>query len=201
VSADGPRSGLGQLPLQVSVVDEATAADLFSPSSISPASLGIVTSRCGRPRTAQEEWLELFGHHEPQPEREPFSDQLGGDQTQVAAAIDPLGSPIPPCRAGQPEEVREEIFEMVSAWFRERQSAPVSNPPSTIEPEWRSPFDEGWQAVQALRTPRASSARCGRPCSANAGARLPGPHPRCCAWPVDQIPARIARRAARPHRS
>ena len=152
VSADGPRSGLGQLPLQVSVVDEATAADLFSPSSISPASLGIVTSRCGRPRTAQEEWLELFGHHEPQPEREPFSDQLGGDQTQVAAAIDPLGSPIPPCRAGQPEEVREEIFEMVSAWFRERQSAPVSNPPSTIEPEWRSPFDEGWQAVQALRT-------------------------------------------------
>lgn len=145
----------GQLPLQVSVVDEATAADLFSPSSISPASLGVVTSQCSRPRTAQEEWLDLFGHHEPQPEREPLSDQLGGDQAQVAAATDPLGSPIPPGRAaaaGQPEEVREEIFEMVSAWFRERQSAPVSNPPSTIAPEWRSPFDEPWQAAQALRT-------------------------------------------------
>jgi signal transduction histidine kinase len=145
----------GQLPLQVSVVDEATAADLFSPSSISPASLGVVTSQGSRPRTAQEEWLDLFGHHEPQPEREPLSDQLGGDQAQVAAATDPLGSPIPPGRAasaGQPEEVREEIFEMVSAWFRERQSAPVSNPPSTITPEWQSPFDEPWQAAQALRT-------------------------------------------------
>ena len=145
----------GQLPLQVSVVDEATAADLFSPSSISPASLGIVTSQCSRPRTAQEEWLELFGHLEPQREREPLSDQLGGDQAQGAAATDPLGSRMPAgsaVAAGPPEEVREEIFEMVSAWFRERQSAPVSTPPSAIAPEWQSPFDEPWQAAQALRT-------------------------------------------------
>jgi len=130
----------GQLPLQVSVIDEATAADLFSPASISPASLGVVSSQRSRPRTAQEEWRELFGHPQPQPAPEPFSDQLGGDEAQVAAA------------SGQPGEVREEIFEMVSAWFRERQSVPVSNPPSTVVPEWRSPFDEAWQAAQALRT-------------------------------------------------
>jgi signal transduction histidine kinase len=130
----------GQLPLQVSVIDEATAADLFSPASISPASLGVVISQRSRPRTAQEEWRELFGQPQPQPAPEPFSDQLGGDEAQVAAA------------SGQPGEVREEIFEMVSAWFRERQSVPVSNPPSTVVPEWRSPFDEAWQAAQALRT-------------------------------------------------
>lgn len=139
-SATGWSGTEGQLPLQVSVVDEATAEDLFSPATISPASLGVVISQRSRPRTAQEEWLELFGHHEPQPAGEPLSDQLSDDQAQVAAA------------SGQPEEVHEEIFEMVSAWFRERQSAPVSNPPSTIVPEWRSPFDEAWQTAQALRT-------------------------------------------------
>jgi signal transduction histidine kinase len=139
-SATGWSGTEGQLPLQVSVVDEAIAADLFSPASISPAALGVVISQRSRPRTAQEEWLELFGHHEPEPAGEPLSDQLGGDQAQVAAA------------SGQPEEVHEEIFEMVSAWFRERQSVPVSNPPSTSVPEWRSPFDEAWQTAQALRT-------------------------------------------------
>jgi hypothetical protein len=51
------------------------------------------------------------------------------------------------------EEVREEIFEMVSAWFRERQSAPVNDAPPTAATEWWSPFDEGWQAAQALRAP------------------------------------------------
>jgi signal transduction histidine kinase len=137
------------LPLQVSVVDETRAADLFSPSSISPAALGVVTSQRGHPRTAQEEWLELFGHHEPQPEPqhepqpepqpEPLSEWPGSGQAHVAAP-------------GQPEEVREEIFEMVSAWFRERQSAPVSNPSSATASEWRSPLDEEWQAAQALRT-------------------------------------------------
>jgi signal transduction histidine kinase len=165
VSANGPgwNGAQGQPPLQVSVVDEATAADLFSPSSISPSSLGFVTSPRSRPRTAQEEWLELFGHYEPQPERESRSDQLGGgNQAQDAAATDPLGSPILPGSSipmgrdpavGQPGEVREEIFEMVSAWFRERQSAPVGTPPSAPAPDWRSPFDQGWQAAQALRTP------------------------------------------------
>ncbi|MGH3864830.1 MAG: sensor histidine kinase [Pseudonocardiaceae bacterium] len=156
----------GQLPLQVSVVDEAIAADLFSPSSISPSSLGVVTSQPSHPRTAEQEWLELFG----QPE--PLSDQLGGDQEQVAGATDAVGSPIPPGRvaaAGQPEEVREEIFEMVSAWFRERQSAsvstapastapasttPASTTPASTAPEWQSPFDAAWQAAQALRTRR-----------------------------------------------
>lgn len=116
----------GQLPLQVSVVDEAIAAELFSPSSISPASinpasLGVVASQPSHPLTAQQEWVELFG------------------QEQVAAPE-------------QPEEVREEIFEMVSAWFRERQSAPVNTAPSSTASEWQSPFDAAWQAAQALRT-------------------------------------------------
>jgi signal transduction histidine kinase len=131
----------GELPLQVSVIDEASEGELFSPVSISPASRGVVTSQRSRPRTAQQEWLELFGHgHQT-------------DEVQVAAATEQLGIPTPPDRVAteQPDEVHEEIFEMVSAWFRERQSAPVSAPPSTMATEWWSPFDEGWQSAQALR--------------------------------------------------
>ncbi len=143
----------GQLPLQVSVIDEATAADLFS-----PASIGIVSSQPSRPRTAEEDWQELFGYQTPQPE---------------SAPLDPVANSVPPAD-GKPPEVREEIFEMVSAWFREWQAAPVGNdqldattempvvpgpawtaagPPPGNAHEWRSPLDEGWQAAQALRTP------------------------------------------------
>ncbi|MDT7711925.1 MAG: hypothetical protein QOG46_614, partial [Pseudonocardiales bacterium] len=124
-----------QPPLHVSVIDEATATDLFSPASVSPASLGVVTPSNGRPRTAQEEWLELFAPAQPEPVSDP--------PERGVAATDSLGIPS----AEELPEVREEIFEMVSAWFRERQSA------STSQPEWRSPFDEGWQAAQALRSP------------------------------------------------
>ncbi|MDQ4104438.1 MAG: nitrate- and nitrite sensing domain-containing protein [Actinomycetota bacterium] len=137
VSAVNGWSGTdAQLPLQVSVVDEAATADLFSPSSI-----GVVTSPGSRPRTAHEEWLELFGQHKPQAQNEPLFDPLG---TMAGA---PVGG-----RHGQ-QEVREEIFEMVSAWFRERQAASESSPPATTEPDWQSPFDEGWQAAQALHGP------------------------------------------------
>jgi hypothetical protein len=108
---------------------------LFSPASVSPASFGVVTSPSGRPRTAQEEWLELFAAPQPEPVADP--PQRG------AVATDSLGIPT----AEESPEVREEIFDMVSAWFRERQSA------STSQPEWRSPFDESWQAAQALRSP------------------------------------------------
>jgi signal transduction histidine kinase len=150
------------LPLQVSVVDEATAADLFSPTSI-----GIATSPPSGLRTAEQEWRELFGDDQPQPQREPFAGQLDVHQ-QGAPALDPLASPLPLSGAaatGQPLEVREEIFEMVSAWFRERQSASASNgdttqmaaPPNGVSRtnahEWRSPLDEEWQAAQALATP------------------------------------------------
>ncbi|MGQ0717632.1 MAG: sensor histidine kinase [Pseudonocardiales bacterium] len=164
----------GQLPLQVSVVDEAAAGDLFS-----PASIGIVPSQ--RPRTAEQEWLELFGEDRSQPEREPVADELGGgsvaSSSRSAKATDPLRSPLPlgdTAAAGQPQEVREQIFEMVSAWFRERQSASASshqlgdttempalpngvpasaNTGRTNAHEWRSPLDGEWQAAQALRTP------------------------------------------------
>ncbi len=149
----------GQLPLQVSVIDEATEGELFSPASINPTSHGVVTSQRSQPRTAQQEWLELFGSSDQAGDR-------GGDQEQVAAATDALSSAAPPANSlppssamptgrgtvGQPEEVREEIFEMVSAWFRE-QTAPVNDAPSTAAAEWWSPFDEGWQAAQALRAP------------------------------------------------
>ncbi|MGH3787390.1 MAG: sensor histidine kinase, partial [Pseudonocardiaceae bacterium] len=138
VSAAHAWSGTdAQLPLQVSVVDEAATADLFSPSSI-----GVVTSPDSRPRTAQEEWLELFGQHEPHTENEPVFDPLS---TSVPMA----GIPV----AGQHQEIREEIFEMVSAWFRQRQAASENSPSDTPEPDWQSPFDEGWQAAQALRNP------------------------------------------------
>jgi signal transduction histidine kinase len=138
----------GQLPLQVSMIDDATEGELFSPASINPASLGVVASQRSQPRTAQQEWLELFG-----------SSDRAGDQAQVAASADApngAGSLLPPAgsAAVEPaEEVREEIFEMVSAWFREQQSAPVNDAPVTAATEWWSPFDEGWQAAQALRAP------------------------------------------------
>ena len=148
----------GQPPLQVSVIDEATEGELFSPASINPASLGVVTSQRSQPLTAQQEWLELFGD----------GDRSGGraDQAAVAAITDAPDGAAQLARsqpgtstratgggaAGQPGEVREEIFEMVSAWFREQQSAPVKDAP-TAATEWWSPFDEGWQAAQALRAP------------------------------------------------
>ncbi|MGH3807037.1 MAG: sensor histidine kinase, partial [Pseudonocardiaceae bacterium] len=129
-------------PLQVSVIDEATPEDLFSPTSITPTSRGVVTSMRKPSRTAQDEWRELFGHHEPGPaERAAGSDQLDGGQPPTSAAVEGVAA------AEQPPQVCEEIYEMVSAWFREQQSAP----PSTSTPEWRSPFDAGWQAAQALR--------------------------------------------------
>ncbi|MGH3902133.1 MAG: sensor histidine kinase [Pseudonocardiaceae bacterium] len=169
----------GQLPLQVSVIDEATAADLFS-----PASIGIVTSQCSSPRTAEQEWLELFGDDRSPPDRESLTDEWStgsvvsgspASDSLITAATDPLVSPLLPdsaAVAGQQHEVREEIFEMVSAWFREQQSTTASSlaprdttdttempalsnglPSRTNAHEWRSPLDEEWQAAQALRTP------------------------------------------------
>ena len=41
---------------------------------------------------------------------------------------------------------------MVSAWFRERQVTGAESV-SAMPPDWQSPFDEGWQAAQALRSP------------------------------------------------
>lgn len=116
-------ASVGQVPVQVSVIDRMAAPDLFSPASpdVGPAP---------RPRTAQEEWFELFGQLEPHHDQVPAA----GSQRRDSAS-------------GQPQ-VREEIYEAVSAWFRERQSALVST-----APEWHSPFDEGWQAAQALSAP------------------------------------------------
>jgi len=127
-------------PLQVSVVDETAVADLFSPASVSPVSRAAAVSPPSRPRTAHEEWLELFGSPESQPQHEPL--------TAPGAVAGPVTQEAIPAPAGPPE-VREEIFEMVSAWFRERQS----ESPTTALPDWESPFDEGWQVAQALRNP------------------------------------------------
>ncbi|MGH3673454.1 MAG: HAMP domain-containing sensor histidine kinase, partial [Pseudonocardiaceae bacterium] len=157
-----------RLPLQVSVIDESTPADLFSPTS-----LGVGSPE--RPRTAREEWLELFGSYESQPGGPPSGGGWESTESTVAAdavtATDPLGTPVPgnlmPLEdpaplggavpaTGQPPEVREEIFEMVSAWFRERQSTEAGHSRG-MEPasasDWWSPFDEGWRAAQALDTP------------------------------------------------
>lgn len=136
VTAEG--DGLQEyLPLHVSMLDETAAEDLFNPASISPAARAAVTSP-SRPRTAEEEWLELFGSPGSQPE--PVSDSPAA-QAPVEAI---------PVAAGSPE-VREEIFEMVSAWFREQ--ATDAGSAATIAADWQSPFDEGWQAAQALRSP------------------------------------------------
>ncbi|HET9254443.1 MAG TPA: nitrate- and nitrite sensing domain-containing protein [Pseudonocardiaceae bacterium] len=129
-----PRARGEQAPLRVSVVEAGAgpgdAADLFSPGW-----LGDGPFSSSRPRTAQEEWLELFGSEAPP---------------------DPLAQPEP--LAGNPHasgsaEVREQIFEMVSAWFREQTSAAASDSPQLAQTAWGSPFDEGWRAAQALRDP------------------------------------------------
>lgn len=195
----------GQPPLQVSVIDEAPESELFSPASINPSALGVVTSQCSQPLTARQEWLELFG-----------KDDQAGDRTQVAAATDALGSAaspagsFPPSSAiptgsgevGQPEEVREEIFEMVSAWFREQQSAPVNEAPSTAATEWWSPFDEGWRAAQALRVPADHDVTpAGLPkrqprahlVSGADGGVLPTPVPAALARTPDAVRGRLSR--------
>jgi signal transduction histidine kinase len=130
-------------PLQISVIDDTAVADLFSPASVSLASQAAVASPPGRPHTAHEEWLELFGSPEYQPQYQPIANQAAAGS--VTSPATPEAIPAP---AGSPE-VREEIFEMVSAWFRERQS----ESPTTVMPDWESPFDEGWQVAQALRSP------------------------------------------------
>ncbi|HEX6402802.1 MAG TPA: nitrate- and nitrite sensing domain-containing protein [Pseudonocardiaceae bacterium] len=140
-------------PMHVSVVDETIAADLFSPASISPAARAAVTSPYSRPRTAQEEWLELFGSSDPQSRQEPVSEH---STEGMRSAPDSPASPAAldgaiPVAAGSPE-VHEEIYEMVSAWFRERQVTGAESV-SAMPPDWQSPFDEGWQAAQALRSP------------------------------------------------
>lgn len=135
----------GQLPLQVSVIDQADETDLFSPASINPGWLGAETSPPGRPRTAQEEWLELFGS-----QNHGVGQNHGVDEPHPDVHAEPLmGIPA----AGESHEVREEIFEMVSAWFREQQSTSANDTLPTIQPDWCSPFDEDWQAAQALRHP------------------------------------------------
>jgi hypothetical protein len=126
-------------PLQVSVSAENTGTDLFSPASISPASRAAVTSPSDHPRTAQEEWSELFGSS---PD---LTSEHGPAEDWAAASAELNGMPS----AARAPEVREEIFEMVSAWFRERRSGGVA----TVPPEWQSPLDEGWQAAQALHSP------------------------------------------------
>jgi signal transduction histidine kinase len=135
------RGAQEQPPLRVSVIED-TATDLFSPASIRPASHTAMASQCGRPRTAQEEWLELFGPSEA------VCDDAAHGAAQAMPVTDSLG--IPATTAAP--EVREEIFEMVSAWFRERQAASENDLRSTTVPDWRSPLDEGWQAAQALRS-------------------------------------------------
>jgi signal transduction histidine kinase len=150
-------------PLQVSVVDRASGTDLFSPASINPGWLAAGTTPSGRPRTVQEEWLELFGSETRSDfpaEYVPIAESTeGGTSGLDALTLDGLGNSAglaEPLR-GMPEtseahEVREEIFEMVSAWFREQQLASINDSPST-QSDWQSSFDEGWQAAQALRTP------------------------------------------------
>lgn len=137
LSANGRGHVPAQPPLQVSVIDAATAADLFNPASISAEWLGAGDSSRGSPRTAHEEWLELFGP----PASGPAVDVLGG------------ATPQPRTPAAEDSQVREEIYEMVSAWFREQQLASANETRSAVENDWRSPFDEGWQAAQALRQP------------------------------------------------
>ncbi|MGH3916985.1 MAG: nitrate- and nitrite sensing domain-containing protein [Pseudonocardiaceae bacterium] len=149
-----------EVPLQVCMVDGAEEEDPLSPSSIG----NLMTVRFRRPRTAEDEWFELFGHPEPEQDHNPEeADELLHEQ-----------DPVPPHdSAAAPEvspETHEEIFEEVSAWFQKQCSAPAGQaapddqedetPPRTGLPPpavpttvaWRSSGDEGWQAAEVLRS-------------------------------------------------
>jgi signal transduction histidine kinase len=146
----GPFGGYENPPLRVSMIED-TATDLFSPASPRPASRGAQTSQ--RSRSAQEDWLELFGSPEAQlaefrAEPDPVADRVGQSVADSPPVTDTLGLPVV-----ESSEVREEIFEMVSAWFRERRAASESDSRTVPAPDWWSPFDEGWHAAQALSTP------------------------------------------------
>ncbi|MGQ0773580.1 MAG: sensor histidine kinase [Pseudonocardiales bacterium] len=159
-------SGTNAETLRADVVEGAADPDRFSPSSIG----GLMTVRRRRPRTAEEEWFELFGHEEPEhgPDRVPAS----GSGT--VAAVPESGTVV-----AVPQQAREEIFESVSAWFRQEQSvSPGQAAPEQMTPddqidetsetslsspglgslpvptalEWRSAGDEGWYAAKALGT-------------------------------------------------
>jgi len=167
-------SGTNTETLRVCVVEDAANPDQLSPSSIG----GLMTVRRRRPRTAEEEWFELFGHEEPEhgPDRVPPS----GSGTVAAV-------PESETVVAVPQQAREEIFESVSAWFREEhsvspgQAAPEQVAPEQAAPddqidetsetsetslsppglgrlpmptalEWRSAGDEGWYAAKALGT-------------------------------------------------
>lgn len=204
------------LPLQISVVDGDVVDEPVSPTAIG----NLTNPRLRRPpRTAEEEWLELFGRDGPEhtgpiplPEADPsavtgtgesvpLSDQqddartapdpgpagagtaqdaagpareVAGPAQEVAGPAQELGGPV---RDTAAQEVHEEIFEEVSAWFRERGSGSagpsvasppvvdgdVATPPSGFRspltpapvqaPDWQSIADEGWRAADALRTP------------------------------------------------
>ncbi|MFN2494544.1 MAG: nitrate- and nitrite sensing domain-containing protein [Pseudonocardiaceae bacterium] len=147
------------LPLQVSVVEGTAEPDLFSPSSI--GSLGFPRRRS--PRTAEQEWLELFGRDEP--DQAPLGPVEPAPSAPVAAQCPPpMPSGLPEPALEQPPQVREEIFEEVSVWFQERRSVPVGGSarngdadetatPPVPAPEWHSAADAGWHAANALRTP------------------------------------------------
>lgn len=174
-SADSQWSGKDvELPLQVSVV-EGQSPD---PSSVD----GLAAARLSRPRTTEQEWLELFGRDKPEPEPvRPPESPAPPDLVPVPVAAAPAAPAPDQPRPGSGAlpQVHEEIFEEVSAWFRKRRAAPVgasaqggrvddemittmpngstsqyapAQPPAAA-PEWRSAGDEGWQAANALRTP------------------------------------------------
>lgn len=152
----------GEVPLRVCVVEGEAEEDQLSPSSIG----GLMTVRRRRPRTAEEEWFELFGHDEP---------RQGPVRVPPTGSATVTGVPEPGAVAGVQREVHEEIFEAVSAWFLERRSAsperavperavpdgPVevttprtgpSRRPVPTALDWRSAGDEGWHAAKVLRT-------------------------------------------------
>ncbi|MGH8917901.1 MAG: HAMP domain-containing sensor histidine kinase, partial [Actinomycetes bacterium] len=94
-----------EVPMQVCLVDGADEEDPLSPSSIG----NLMTVRFRRPRTAEDEWFELFGHAEP---------EYGGDPVD-AEQPRPEQGPAPPSgsatAAEVPQQAHEEIFEEVSA--------------------------------------------------------------------------------------
>lgn len=123
-----------ELPLRVCVVEGATDPDQLSPSSIG----GLMTVRRRRPRTAEEEWFELFGHEEPAHE------QIRTPPSGSVADVPESGSV-----AGVPQQTGEEIFKSVSAWF---QAGRPAVPPVPTARAWQSAGDDGWSAAKVLRT-------------------------------------------------
>jgi hypothetical protein len=183
-------------PIAVSVVD-AQAHDLFNPSSIGhipmPQPMPDPRREPDPRRSAVEEWVQLFGRDEPEqgqahgaepPTESPLPRRT--PRSRDAAPPQRAASPVPPARpapsgrtdrngAEQPQ-VREEIYEAVSAWFQEQRADQASRPTTSAgqtDADLTDTPPSGFPRPFETSAPAAAQAAAAQAGAAQAGAGTP----------------------------